>query len=78
MKVQELIDRLNYLLNNNYLNQDDEVLLIGTGDRETGLISSVCIPSIIPNFKEHTTGYYHIGFYKKKLNAIDNGFNSRL
>jgi hypothetical protein len=64
MTVIELIEKLQYLLDNNYLKENDVVLLLGTGSVKTDYISSVCMPKVIPdiNPSKENKGYCHIGF----------------
>jgi len=64
MTVRELIEKLNFLLKEKYLNEEDIVLLIGTGNIKSDYIQSVYMPKIEINSNpfEEKKGYCHIGF----------------
>ena len=64
MTVKKLIEQLNFLLEKKYLNEEDIVLLIGTGNVKSDYIQSVCLPKVEIDINpfEEKKGYYHIGF----------------
>ena len=64
MTVKELIERLQFLIKEKYLSEDDFVLLLGTGNVKTDYIQSVCMPKVEIEYNpfEEKKGYCHIGF----------------
>lgn len=71
MIVKDFADQLFYLLANKIINPEDEVLIIGSGNKKSGDIQSICLPIItkIDNkIKDNSKGYYNIGIYRKEKN----------
>ena len=48
MTVKKLLEQLNYALQNNYINENDELICVGTGKKKTGLFTiGFCLPKVI-------------------------------
>jgi hypothetical protein len=75
MTVKNLIDQINFLVQNNYLKEDDFVLLVGTGDIPTDYIQTVCMPKLDTNINpfEEKKGYCHIGFCSNSKDNFTKG-----
>ncbi len=65
MTVKNLLVQLNNLLNEELLKEDDELIIVGSGDRETGyLADTLLMPRVIVEIESHNTGYYFLGIKK--------------
>jgi len=66
MTAKDLVEQINYLINTNNISSDDEVVLIGTGDKKSNIISGILIPKVkfsnINDVISDNKGYYSIGF----------------
>ena len=62
MKVHELKYRLDFLIDEGCISPDDEVILIGLGDKPSGYINNIIMPKFKHNIKRDKKDYYQIGF----------------
>jgi hypothetical protein len=70
MTVKELKERLNFLTENGFLNEDDIVLLLGSGDKISGLIENICMPKVKIKYEKNPKGFYQIGFTSTETKGI--------
>ena len=62
MTVKELKERLDFLIGNGYIKENDIVVLIGTGDKKSGIIQNIGMPKVKIEYEKDHKGFYHIGF----------------
>jgi hypothetical protein len=69
MTVKALQEQLNSLLKNKFIKEDDEVFLLGSGDRENGFfMDGLAMPPFEQKdiiIKDHPAGFYLIGIMKR-------------
>ena len=78
MTAKDMVEQINYLINTNNISSDDEVVLIGTGDKKSNIISGILIPKVkfsnINDVISDNKGYYSIGF--TNLMDYDDNYNT--
>lgn len=67
MTTRELLYQIEYALAAEVITLDDEVILVGAGNRKSGYIADIVTPTLIMNSKTMIPSYdelgsYHIGF----------------
>jgi hypothetical protein len=77
MTTRELLDQVKVALDNNVISLDDEVILIGTGNRKSGYLINVVVPTLTMNNENMVPsndrlGSYHIGF----TNTLEPSFHT--
>lgn len=62
MTAKNLIRQLEFLLENGYIEETDEIVILGSGDRESGhLEMGLCMPKVEIGIDSHVSGYYGLG-----------------
>jgi len=64
LTVKEMIEQLNFLLDENLISEDDYLIVLGTGDKTSGYLKlGVCMPHI--QIEETNGGFFGLGFSKE-------------
>ena len=68
MKIKELKRQIDILIKSKYISDDDEVIILGTGDRATGFLDlGFCMPAVTVDLDKmllNKSGHYGLGCIK--------------
>lgn len=66
MTIKDLQNQIAYLLKQKMVNENDEIILLGSGDRQSGLLNlGLCMPKVDIEISEHHEGHYGLGIANK-------------
>lgn len=68
MKIKELKQQIDILIKSKYISEEDEVIILGTGDRVTGFLDlGFCMPTVTVDIEKmlcDESGHYGLGCVK--------------